>query len=80
MLTYPIRIWRSQVETSQAWTAPAEPAGGLFLGLAGVKRAMNSGRNAKENLAMMTDLFVAGVVGNLPCLARCPLVLARIRR
>jgi hypothetical protein len=45
------------------WTAPAGLAGCLFLGLAGVKHAVNSPRNAKEHLAMATDLFVAGVVG-----------------
>jgi hypothetical protein len=45
------------------WTAPAGLAGCLFLGLAGVKHAVKSPRNAKEHLAMATDLFVAGVVG-----------------
>jgi hypothetical protein len=47
---------------SQAWLAPAGLAGGLFLGLAGIKHAMNTERNAKENVAMMTDLLVACVV------------------
>ena len=45
-----------------AWTAAAGLTGGLFLGLAGVKHAVNAARGAKENLAMATDLFVALVL------------------
>jgi hypothetical protein len=41
------------------WIALAGLTGGLFLGLAGIKHAMNSRRNAKENVAMTTDLCVA---------------------
>ena len=48
---------------SQAWIAPAGLAGGLFLGLAGIKHAANTERSAKENVAMTTDLLVACVVG-----------------
>jgi hypothetical protein len=44
-----------------AWTAPAGLAGGLFLGLAGLRHATKAGRNAKENIAMATDLFVAAM-------------------
>lgn len=44
------------------WIAPAGLAGGLFLGLAGLKHATNADRNAKENLAMATDFLVAGMV------------------
>jgi hypothetical protein len=46
----------------QAWVAPAGLAGGLFLGLAGIKHAMNAERSTKENVAMATDLLVACVV------------------
>jgi hypothetical protein len=44
-----------------AWLAPAALAGGLFLGLAGIKHASHANRSAKENLAMATDLLVACV-------------------
>lgn len=44
------------------WIAPAALAGGLFLGLAGVKHALTTDRSAKENLAMATDLFVAAML------------------
>jgi hypothetical protein len=47
---------------SQAWVAPAGLTGGLFLGLAGIKHAMNTERSAKGNVAMTTDLLVACVV------------------
>jgi hypothetical protein len=46
----------------QARIAPAGLAGGLFLGLAGIKHAMNAERSTKENVAMTTDLLVACVV------------------
>lgn len=45
-----------------AWVAAAGFTGGLYLGLAGIKHAMNADRDAKENLAMATDLFVAVVI------------------
>ncbi|MBM6594720.1 DUF6790 family protein [Microvirga pudoricolor] len=44
------------------WTAPAALAGGMFLGLDGVQHARRGGRNAKETIAMATDLFVAAVL------------------
>lgn len=47
---------------SQAWIVPAGLAGGRFLGLAGIKYAVNTERSAKENVAMTTDLLVAWVV------------------
>jgi hypothetical protein len=47
---------------SPAWIAPAGLAGAIFLGLAGIKHAVNSERSMKENVAMTTDLFVACVV------------------
>jgi hypothetical protein len=47
---------------SPAWTASAGLTGGLFLGLAGIKHAMNAERSTKENVAMATDLLVACVV------------------
>jgi len=47
---------------SHAWVVPAGFAGGLFLGLAGIKHAMNAERSAKENVAMITDLIVTCVV------------------
>lgn len=45
-----------------AWIAPAGLTGGLFLGLAGIKHAMNAERSTKENVAMATDLLVACIV------------------
>jgi hypothetical protein len=47
---------------SQAWVVPAGLTGVLFLGLAGIKHAMNTARSAKENIAMTTDLLVASAV------------------
>jgi hypothetical protein len=47
---------------SQAWIVPAGLTGGLFLGLAGIRHAMNTDRSAKENVAMITDLLVTCVV------------------
>lgn len=42
-----------------AWVVPAGLVGGLYLGLAGLKHALNSDRGREENIAMVTDLFVA---------------------
>lgn len=44
------------------WIPAAGLAGGLFLGLAGLKHLTNADRNAKENLAMATDFLVAAMV------------------
>jgi hypothetical protein len=41
-----------------AWIVPAAIVGGLYYGLAGIKHAMNSGRNANENFALYSDLAI----------------------
>jgi len=41
-----------------AWIPPAGLAGGLFMGIAGLKHSTNIERNTKENVAMATDLIV----------------------
>lgn len=41
-----------------AWVMPSAIAGGLFLGLAGVRHIAKHERNRLENVAMLTDLFV----------------------
>jgi hypothetical protein len=43
---------------SSAWIVPAGLAGGLFLGMAGLKHVTNAQRNTKENVALATDLIV----------------------
>ena len=45
-----------------AWVIPAGLAGGLYLGMAGVKHLLNKGRSPEENVAMVSDLFVAAVL------------------
>lgn len=45
-----------------AWLVPAGITGGLYLGLAGVKHAMNANRSGTENIAMMTDAFGAAII------------------
>ena len=40
------------------WVAPAAVAGGLFYGLAGIKHLTKGERNATENIAMISDLFI----------------------
>ncbi|MBB3977523.1 hypothetical protein GGQ64_002729 [Rhizobium azooxidifex] len=45
-----------------AWVVPAGLTGGLYLGLAGVKHAMNADRSRAENIAMATDFFGAAVI------------------
>ncbi|MDM0082383.1 hypothetical protein QTI17_17460 [Variovorax sp. J31P179] len=44
------------------WVVPAALVGGLFYGLAGINHALQRHRNAKENLAMVSDLFAAVVL------------------
>lgn len=44
------------------WTVPAAVAGAIFLGLAGINHALQKPRGAHENLAMVSDLFVALVL------------------
>jgi hypothetical protein len=45
-----------------AWVAPAGFAGMIFLGLAGIRHAMNRDRKPTENIAMISDLGVAGIL------------------
>lgn len=45
-----------------AWVVPAGVTGGLYLGFAGIKHAMNSGRNRTENIAMLTDFAAAAII------------------
>ncbi len=42
----------------EGWIVPAAIAGGLFYGLAGVKHLMRGDRNATENIATVSDLFI----------------------
>ncbi len=42
----------------RGWIIPAALAGGLFYGLAGIKHALRSDRNAVENIATVSDLFI----------------------
>ncbi|MDQ8700319.1 DUF6790 family protein [Hyphomicrobium sp. LHD-15] len=44
------------------WTNAAALAGGIFLGLAGVNHLLKGERNAKENIAMISDFAIAGVM------------------
>lgn len=46
-----------------AWTLPAAVACGLFYLLAGLKHATHRDRNAMQNWAMVSDLFVGLVLG-----------------
>ncbi|WP_108517830.1 DUF6790 family protein [Bradyrhizobium algeriense] len=46
-----------------AWIVPAALCTGLFYGLAGVGHALNTTRTNKENMAMLSDLFVFLVLG-----------------
>ena len=41
------------------WLLPAALTGGLFLGLAGIRHVMKAERNARENIALVTDLIVS---------------------
>ncbi len=40
------------------WVVPAAIVGGLYYGLAGIGHAMQKTRNAKRNMAMLSDGFV----------------------
>jgi hypothetical protein len=44
------------------WVVPAALAGGLFLGLAGIRHIAKPGKNTKEWLATVSDLVVSVVV------------------
>lgn len=54
------------------WTLPAAIAGGIFYGLAGLNHVRHSERNRIENVAMVSDLFIALVL-----LACCAAAFAR---
>ena len=45
-----------------AWVMPPAIAGCLFYGFAGVRHLAKTGKNAIENTAMWSDLFVAAVL------------------
>lgn len=45
-----------------AWIMPAAIAGGLYLGLAGIKHVANAGRNRTETVAMITDLLIFAIL------------------
>lgn len=45
-----------------AWIPAAAFAGMVFLGLAGIRHVMNQNRKMNENLAMVSDLWVAAVL------------------
>lgn len=50
------------------WIVPAALAGGLFYGLAGFRHLAKGDRNANENIAMVSDLFIFIVLaGDLAC-------------
>jgi hypothetical protein len=44
------------------WIEPAAIVGGLFYALAGIKHLTKGDRNATENIAMVSDLFIAIVL------------------
>jgi hypothetical protein len=44
------------------WIVPAAVAGGLFLGLAGIRHVAKPGKNTKEWIATLTDLLVFAVL------------------
>jgi hypothetical protein len=45
-----------------AWVNAAALAGGLFLGLAGLNHLRKGDRNAKETIAMISDLAIAAIL------------------
>jgi hypothetical protein len=45
-----------------SWVIPAALAGGLYYGLAGLGHVFQKGRNAKENMAMVSDIFISLVL------------------
>jgi hypothetical protein len=47
---------------NRQWIAPAAIVGTLFYGLAGIKHLVKGDRNATENIAMISDLFIAVVL------------------
>lgn len=47
---------------SGTWVMPSATAGCLFFGLAGIRHVVTGKRNALENTAMLTDLFLFAVL------------------
>jgi hypothetical protein len=45
-----------------AWRLPVALSGGVFFGLAGVNHVLQAHRNQLENVAMVSDLFVAVIL------------------
>jgi len=43
---------------NRGWVVPAALVGGLFYGLAGLEHLRKGDRNATENIAMVSDLFI----------------------
>jgi hypothetical protein len=41
-----------------SWVVPAALVGGLYYGLAGIGHAMRGERNAKEQVALVSDLWI----------------------
>ena len=46
------------------WTVPAAVAGGLFYGLAGIEHLRHGELNAKETVAMISDLFICAILAS----------------
>jgi hypothetical protein len=45
-----------------SWVLPAAIAGTIFYGFAGINHALHGGRNRLQNIAMISDLFVAAIL------------------
>jgi hypothetical protein len=52
----------------RGWAVPAAIVGGLYYGFAGLMHLVKGGRNAKEQMAMISDVFAAVVL--LGCAAK----------
>jgi hypothetical protein len=49
----------------RSWVEPAALLGGVFYALAGINHLLHKGRSRNANIAMVSDLFVAIVLGVL---------------
>jgi hypothetical protein len=47
---------------ARGWLTPAAVAGGVFYGLAGINHLVSKNRNRLQNVAMVSDLFICGVL------------------
>ncbi len=68
---------------AHSWVVPAAVAGGMYYGLAGLGHLMRSERNAKEQVALVSDLLIAartGGVRTLPTVSHFRLARAEPRR